>query len=425
MAVVVRFPNRVRLPDLVRGPEVEQDLAEGEPDVTGIGSGWPWALPPGQDLVVALQEPPLAFIEPVGVAMLSAWRTHCGHKVGARVRADDTTRSPRAWRTGMLRALSGRGVLPPADGFPVQIVREADLTQGVLDGPVERLGIRDEATREVVVHCLEDLCRNVFDHAETHGQGAHVAAHFDPNSGLIRLGVADCGKGIAQDMRDNLGPDLTDRQAVEAAVQPKVTGSNTSGMNVGVGLYIVRRLALAAQGRFWGRTGRVTVRASADSPQDFQPTLVEEGNRWQGTAVGLMLHAGVHGPFQQTMARIRDDIEGRGPRFRDMQFFKQALEDERWVRVHVAPDARALAVDRPRARRLADEQVAPLLAEGRSVQLDFSGTRVATQSFCHALLSELFREHGVELLDRVRFIACSAQVEPLIRLAVNAGLREA
>ncbi|MBL4846966.1 MAG: DUF4325 domain-containing protein [Planctomycetes bacterium] len=342
------------------------------------------------------------------------------------VQVAESLKSPFAFDSGLLSALAGRATTRDPRGAIQRAVlrQQGELVGDLLADCVDRLGI-GQAMSDVVLHSLEDLCRNVFHHAATQGGGAHVTMSHDRGRRLVRLGVADCGRGIAQDIRSNYGDSLSDVQAVTAAIQPKVSGrSAQSGLNLGVGLYVVRKLALAAKGAFWIRTGSVRVQASATSPEAMTPRVDEVGTPWQGTAVGVVLNVRGISDFASAISAIRDDIEGRGPHYRQVQFFKTAGEDDLWTRIRLVPDSASMAMDRMRALSVRESQLEPLLAQGKNAILDFSDVRSATQAFAYALLAESCGTHGPALLARLRFVSCSAQVISVVRLAINAGLVE-
>lgn len=246
-----------------------------------------------------------------------------------------------------------------------------------------------------------------------------MAASYDPATGLVRLGVADCGQGIAADIRDRYGSEFEEGQAVEMALEPKVSGSQDEDLNQGVGLYIVRRLALAGEGAFWIKTGHQVVSASAHSPDLLEPRVEMRGAYWQGTAVAVSLKAGLIDNCMRAIWAIRDQLETS-----DVQIFGRSPEEDGWIRIRVEPDLRKVALDRVRARELARLQVLPRLDEGCNVTLDFSNTRTTTQAFCYALLGAAARRHGPELLERLRFVSVSKQVRPLILMAIHSGFQE-
>ena len=71
------------------------------------------------------------------------------------------------------------------------------------------------------------------------------------------------------------------------------------------------------------------------------------------------------------------------------------------------------------ARQVRLELVLPALKAGGEVALDFAGVTGATQSFVHALISELFREFGSEVMDRLYFKNCGETVKKIIAIVTD------
>ncbi|MEJ0053771.1 MAG: STAS-like domain-containing protein [bacterium] len=71
------------------------------------------------------------------------------------------------------------------------------------------------------------------------------------------------------------------------------------------------------------------------------------------------------------------------------------------------------------ARMIRLEMITPALSEDGEVILDFSGIEGATQSFVHALISELFRQHGSQILDRIRFRDCNSTLQEVITIVTE------
>lgn len=391
-------------------------LQEGPPE------GWLWDV--RSDVTVRTSGGPLGWAEPVGLAMLSGWALHRRTRDWP-LRVDDSLKSPFTWKSGLLAQLAGRPSPPaPKHVFGLSVFPTEHTLVNQIDDLMERLAIPDRATEEAVQQVIEDLCRNVFHHAATNGEGAHVAASFEPKAGRVRIGVADCGRGIAEDMRQHRGAELSDVHAVRMALEPEVSGSGMPDRNRGVGLYVARRLALAARGAFWIRTGRTLVTASSVSFEDSIPSVTEVGTAWKGTALAVTFHTGNIGDYREAMSAIRDEIEGRGPRYAEVQFFQRADDLPGRVRFSVPPDVSKMALDRDRALSLARDQIVPALRAGHEVILDFSDTKVATQAFCHSLVVPLCTDFGPGVLKRIQFVACSSQVSAMVRTGVHFALRE-
>lgn len=59
------------------------------------------------------------------------------------------------------------------------------------------------------------------------------------------------------------------------------------------------------------------------------------------------------------------------------------------------------------------------LKQSEEVTLDFEGVDTATQSFIHALLSDILRKYGVDALDRITFKSCSTTVKKMIEIVAE------
>lgn len=75
------------------------------------------------------------------------------------------------------------------------------------------------------------------------------------------------------------------------------------------------------------------------------------------------------------------------------------------------------------ARDLRENYIKKLLKEkADKIVLDFSGIDSSTQSFIHALISNLFQEHGETLLNLIEFKDCNKAVKSLIATVINYSL---
>ncbi len=71
------------------------------------------------------------------------------------------------------------------------------------------------------------------------------------------------------------------------------------------------------------------------------------------------------------------------------------------------------------ARKIRVEELIPHLEKQEEVTLDFQGIGSATQSFIHALISDLIRRYGVEVLDQIYFKNCNDIVKQIINIVVD------
>ena len=77
------------------------------------------------------------------------------------------------------------------------------------------------------------------------------------------------------------------------------------------------------------------------------------------------------------------------------------------------------AEDKDKAKQIRQSILWPRIKSGQSTTLDFSGVEDATQSFIHALISELIRETHGEALDLIYFKNCSPTVKNIINIVVD------
>lgn len=77
------------------------------------------------------------------------------------------------------------------------------------------------------------------------------------------------------------------------------------------------------------------------------------------------------------------------------------------------------AEDKDLAKEIRLKKIMPSLKYDDEVVIDFAGVESTTQSFIHALLSEVIREFGSEVLDRIAFKNCNANVRGIITIVVD------
>lgn len=71
------------------------------------------------------------------------------------------------------------------------------------------------------------------------------------------------------------------------------------------------------------------------------------------------------------------------------------------------------------AREIRLKKLIPALEKNRQIILDFENVDGATQSFIHALISDLMRKYGNEVLDKIEFKSCNDTVKAIITIVVD------
>jgi STAS-like domain of unknown function (DUF4325) len=79
----------------------------------------------------------------------------------------------------------------------------------------------------------------------------------------------------------------------------------------------------------------------------------------------------------------------------------------------------SFAENKDLAREIRIKEIIPALEEKQEIFLDFEGVDSVTQSFIHALISDIIRNYGVEVLDRIYFKNCNETVKKIVKIVVD------
>ena len=71
------------------------------------------------------------------------------------------------------------------------------------------------------------------------------------------------------------------------------------------------------------------------------------------------------------------------------------------------------------ARDLRKNQIQPTLDTGEKIILDFKNVSSVTQSFIHALISEVIRAYGIDVLENLIFQNCNSRIQTIIEIVVE------
>lgn len=78
--------------------------------------------------------------------------------------------------------------------------------------------------------------------------------------------------------------------------------------------------------------------------------------------------------------------------------------------------------DKDTAAYLRENTIKPTVAKGRTVTLNFAGVTLVTQSFIHALISDILRMNGEKALKYLEFTSCVEVVKGIISTVVQYSL---
>jgi hypothetical protein len=267
---------------------------------------------PGQTETVFFH-PTWAFLEPVALAMLSAWGGWCKRN-DVKIDVGWTSRATEyAWRMKLFEHigfdyLSTRERHEEAGRFlPVRQIKTSDEAKAAIGDLSALLHLAgDPQSLRAVQYCVSELVRNVLEHSSS-PDGAFVCAqnYFASKTPRVSIAVADCGVGI----RTHLGAvhqeaSESDRAAVLLALRAGVTGAKP-GMygtpeNAGAGLYFTRALAKGTGGYFLLGSGDAAYRlrrvkdpmklpAIFMDPRSDRHDMYSLQYGWQGTVAAVEL----------------------------------------------------------------------------------------------------------------------------------------
>jgi len=247
----------------------------------------------------------------------------------------------------------------------------------------------------VLLHCVEDIARNVFHHAGGGACGAHIAWRVaDGAAGRTwTVAIADTGKGIIRDIQDAFNRELSAAQALDLAASPGLSGSKQPGQNRGVGLYVVRNVSLRLGGslRIW--TEDHLHASSSRSPDDARGPATRVTNHWPGTVVEFTLRFDRAGRASRALTQeVLAELEDHGPSSSlPIEFFDEAgskrdgrdAVDERVQVIPIGEPASVIAVERSHAAEIG-RRIGGLLKSDDTTIVELSGASVRTLSDAYA-----------------------------------------
>lgn len=89
------------------------------------------------------------------------------------------------------------------------------------------------------------------------------------------------------------------------------------------------------------------------------------------------------------------------------------------IHIKLLKEVGPFAENKDIARSLRLKRLIPALEKKQKIILDFENVDGATQSFIHALISDLMRKYGNEVLDKIEFKSCNDTVKAIITIVVD------
>lgn len=391
---------------------------------------WHWKLP-AKYRALSMDFRQVSFMEPWALAMFAAYGMRM-RESGVRVTAElDPANPSNIYFSDMgLKSALETGSTSVAtthwsgshQNTGLHVIRAYADLQAFLKSSSRLTLAHCEDAADALKYAMSELSRNVLQHAHSEIGGVAIAQHF-PEQGRLQVALCDAGRGVSQSLRDRYPELRSDMECLRVAIlphssgakPPTVYGSGTE--NAGLGLFYSREIAWRAGGSFWIASGTALlgVRGDKDSIWEMkqpEPDRVYRSiQRWQGTVV--VLDFPVNGILDfsailKTCGQLADEARRlSGPAGLDFVGEQADLDSMFSIQVH------AFEEDNQAAIRVREGEIRPHLERGEAVLLDFKGVRAPTQSFVHALLSEIFKIPGS--LARLSFVNCTPSAREVLK----------
>lgn len=89
------------------------------------------------------------------------------------------------------------------------------------------------------------------------------------------------------------------------------------------------------------------------------------------------------------------------------------------MKIELYPIVGSFAEDKDKAREIRTQQILPAIENGETITLNFKSIDSVTQSFIHALISDVIRKEGIDVLDKIFFKRCNKTIQQIINIVVE------
>jgi anti-sigma regulatory factor (Ser/Thr protein kinase) len=259
------------------------------------------------------------FIEPVALAVLAAWGKDQLDK-GATIVCENLEGEGPAycWRMQLFDSLripyqTTRKSHEAGDRFvPITEIITNEQLSTFIENLGEVLHLVDVQKRDTVKYCFSELVRNVLEHAGD--VSAFACAQYYPALGKVSVGVADCGRGIRASFGSRY-PAADDREGLNLALTPGISGASGTRENAGAGLFFIRSIARYSKGTFLLASGKAGYRlrgSASDESVMIQYDALQEPHDdlniryFRGTIVGVDIQVEQITSYDKLMSAIRE-----------------------------------------------------------------------------------------------------------------------
>lgn len=234
----------------------------------------------------------LQFCDPAGTVALAAYGAHYLARTDHRIELVGWDPASYLSRVGFKRLCGYPDDWPKrrivSDHLTsIERIRNAEERAAASVHVLDVLGITHEASRYVLIQLLDEILRNVEEHAWS-PVNALLQAQFYPSRGITVFAVADTGVGIFENLQSRHADVVDDETALRKALNPGVSGRNLRRDhidNAGVGLTVTSRLVRKARGVFQIASGDTVLEVTANG----ETARKLSGTRWPGVIVTMVV----------------------------------------------------------------------------------------------------------------------------------------
>lgn len=391
--------------------------------------GWRWVIPWEDTVVLDFNE--CEFLAPWVLAAFASYGLWLNETCGKTIEVafDPSTYAGRFLVTSGFSALFGDEEGNPADSEYSVILRQVKHSSDVpifARAVTNVLHIADTELEGALEYSFVELLRNVVQHSGS-AIGGIAMAQVHPKSGLVEIAVADRGVGVRAHISRRYPEAETDLHALKVAILPHASGTFGQNMygsmqnNAGLGLFFVKEISGRGGGSFDLISGGAMIsRWGKHDARKGSRDITMPSGIWAGTLAVVKLKAGLIGSFDLLLDTCRSlASEAREDPYLQALEFVDSLEGIEDAKLKV--NVNDYYEDVEAAAKIRDTEIIPALERNETVVVDFSGIRVITQSFAHAIFYRLLRD-----MFHVRYslyvYGCTNAVKAAIR-AVSAYAR--
>lgn len=182
-------------------------------------------------------------------------------------------------------------------------VRTADERQRARAEVLDVLDVQHDGANGLLDYCLEEMLRNVDDHAQSPVNALVQAQYYEARHEVV-MAVADTGVGVMKSL--SVRHEVADHEAaLKAALLPGVSGRNTrKGTNAGLGLPVSSALITEVGGIFQVVSGDCVMEVRRGGTS----ILRLRGTQWPGVIVVMVVPRDDSLNWERTFTKVMDAL---------------------------------------------------------------------------------------------------------------------